>query len=208
MAKMPGDKKRERNRAFAATHGAILDAAVRLIAEKGVEALSMASLARATGLNRTTLYYHFDGREALLDAVHKWSAEQLASAFKPDRPQTERIDYITGFILENPQLMKMWIDDFIAPGDIRDSYPHWDDLVGSMRRTMEAAGQSDVDVEVYCTMLITSAMIAPRVFKSSVCPDADDASVIERFRRERQRGLRRDMLLRDDAPSGGEPGGE
>lgn len=38
-------------------------------------------------------------------------------------PQHERIDYITHFVLENPELIKLWIEDFVSTTDIRNSYP-------------------------------------------------------------------------------------
>jgi len=40
-------------------HQAIIAATVRLISEKGVQALSIAAVARAAGVDRKTLYYHF-----------------------------------------------------------------------------------------------------------------------------------------------------
>ena len=37
------------------------------------EAVSIAALSREMGINRTTVYYHFDSREALLEAVTSWA---------------------------------------------------------------------------------------------------------------------------------------
>src|SRR5512145_252185 len=101
-----------RHRCFELTHLEMIEAAVRLISQKGVDSLSISEVARSTGMNRTTLYYHFSSRDALLDAVKAWSAEQLAKAFERTATQQERIDYITRFVLENPELIKLWIDDF------------------------------------------------------------------------------------------------
>ena len=47
----------------------MIETAVRLISETGPDALSIAALARAMGINRTTVYYHFEHREALIGAV-------------------------------------------------------------------------------------------------------------------------------------------
>jgi hypothetical protein len=52
-----------------------------------------------------------------------------------------------------------------------------------------------VDAEVYSVMLLTAALIGPRVFRNRVNPAASDAVVIERFRREQQRALKRDGLF-------------
>lgn len=186
----PGSKdESRRNRAYAATHQALIEAAVALISEKGVEALSVAALARTVGMDRGTVYYHFANREALLEAVAAWSAEQLGRGFAPAESRESRIDFIARFVLDNPELIKLWIDDFIAPGDIRDRYPRWDDLVAGF-----TGGDVAIDAEVYSAYLLAGAIIGPRIFANSVRPDLDEDTVVERFRVEQQRMLRRDGI--------------
>lgn len=183
-------KRQRRNKAFEDTHAGMIEAAVRLIAEKGVEALSMAALARATGVNRTTVYYHFDSRDALIDEVKAWSAGVLADAFTPGKPPQARMDHIYRFVLENPQLLKLWIDDCLSDGEIRTLYPNWDELVAGIRRHFRGTAFEDsVDAEVFCVNLLLNAFIGPLVFKHSVCPDADIATVVERFKAESTRML-------------------
>jgi AcrR family transcriptional regulator len=177
-----------RNKGFEETHQEMIETAVRLISEKGVEALSVSALAREMGVNRTTVYYHFETREALIAAVKAWSSEQLARAFGPIGSQSERTDYITRFVLQNPELIKLWIEEVLQPGDMRDSYPQWDALVKGTQRSLEAAGGGDA--EVFCVILLTSAFIGPRVFRNRVRPDEPPEKVIERFRQEWQRILK------------------
>jgi AcrR family transcriptional regulator len=185
----------KRNKGFEETHREMIETAVRLISEKGVEALSIAALARAAGVNRTTVYYHFENREALIAAVKTWSSEQLATAVRPVAPQQERIDFITRFVLENPELTKLWFEDFVSPGDIRDRYPPWDALVSGVAESLAAEGD-EADPEVYCVILLTSAFIGPRVFRNSVRPGEDTETIVRRFRTEQQRLLRYGGLLR------------
>lgn len=185
-----------RNKGFEETHREMIETAVRLISEKGVEALSISALARATGVNRTTVYYHFENREALIAAVKAWSSEQLAKAFRPVAPQQERIDYITRFVLQNPELIKLWFEDFISLGDIRERYPHWEALVAGVAESLAEEG-GDADPEVYCVMLLTSAFVGPRVFRNSVRPDQDIETVVRRFRVEQRRLLKHGGLLED-----------
>jgi AcrR family transcriptional regulator len=176
----------------------MIETAVRLISEKGTDALSIAELARAMGINRTTIYYHFENREALLEAVKRWSAEQLTTGLSPSVPQQERMDFITRFVLENPELMKLWIDDFIATGDIRSRYPLWDELVKGMTETFAKRHPDErADAEVYCVILLTSAIIGPRVFKNSVSPTSDIETVVKRFGMEQRRLLRHELLLKE-----------
>lgn len=185
-----------RNKTYEATHDKLIEASVGLISNKGVEALSVAGLARAVGMNRATVYYHFASREALLEAVSAWSAKQLTRGFAGSESQEERIDFVARFVLENPDLIKLWIDQFIAPGDIRESYPKWDEFVAANTRNgPKPSDEIQIDVEVYCTFLLAGAIIGPRVFRNSVRPDLSEQEVVERFRAEQQRMLRRDGQL-------------
>lgn len=190
------DASPRRNKGFDATHRAIIEAAVRIISEKGVEALAMAAIARAVGINRTTLYYHFDDRESLIEAVKLWSSEQLTRGFNPELPQRERIDHIARFVLENGELIKLFIEDFIAPGDIHTRYPQWDALVKGVERDIASQDGEPIDAEVYCVILLTAAFIAPRVYRNSVRPDLGIEEIVERFRKEQMRVLRQDRLLK------------
>ncbi len=187
---------KRRNKVFDDSHQEMIETAVRLISEKGANSLSVAAIARAMGINRTTVYYHFESREALLEAVRHWSSEQLAKGLSLAIPQQERMDFITRFVLENPELIKLWIDDFISVGDIRSRYPSWDALVDGMAATFAARLPDEtVDAEVYCVVLLTSAIIGPRVFRNSVDPASDIETVVKRFRLEQQRLLRHDALI-------------
>jgi AcrR family transcriptional regulator len=186
-------ESRKPNRGYDETHKALIETAVRLISEKGADALSVAALARATEINRTTVYYHFKTREDLLRAVRQWSSGQLATAFSSPASQEERIDQISRFVLENPGLMKLWIEDFVSGNDIRESYPHWDALVEGVRGLIDGSG---ADAEIFCTLLITGAVIGPRVYRNAVNPDASDTEITERFRLEQQRLLRNLNLLK------------
>lgn len=188
---LPDAAKQRRHKCFDDTHREMIETAVRLISEKGVEALSIAALARAMNINRTTVYYHFEAREMLIDAVKAWSAEQLAKAFENGgATRGERIDFITRFVLENPDLIKLWFEDFVSVGDIRTRYPQWDGLVEGIKTTFAEIDPNDpVDAEVYCVLLLTSAIIGPRVFKNSVRPGENIDTVLKRFRGEWQRIL-------------------
>lgn len=185
-----------RNRCYDDTHRDMIETAVRLIADRGVDALSIAAIARAMGINRTTVYYHFDSRDMLINEVKAWSSAQLAEAFRPDRPRQERIEHIYRFVLENPELLRMWMDDFLSEGDIRKLYPYWDDLVEGIRQHFSGIESDDpVDPEVFCVNLLTSAFIGPRVYKNSVCPHLENEEVIARFKAESLRMLRSVSLL-------------
>lgn len=187
-----------RNKGFEETHQDLIETAVRLISERGVGALSIAALARAMGINRTTVYYHFESRDALLGAVKHWSAQQLAKGMDLDVPRPDRIGHISRFVLENPELVRLWIDDFIAGRDIRDSYPRWDELVAGTRQRFAAENPADpADAEVYCTMMLAAAVIGPLVFRNGVAPKSSADAIAQRFIAEHLRTMTRDGLAGD-----------
>lgn len=194
-ARTPRPDSRRRNKGYTETHRQMIETAVRLISEKGADALSVAGLARELAVNRTTVYYHFENRDALLREVRHWSSEQLAKAFSLAAPQQARIDYLTRFVLENPELIKLWVEDLVSADDIRENYPLWDDLVrgitGLADRNPAMAG---IDAEVFCVNLLVSAIIGPRVFLNSVRPGESVDTVVDRYRAEWQRVLRLESL--------------
>lgn len=188
-------RPRRRNKGFDETHNALIECAVRLVSEKGVEALSLSELARETGVNRTTIYYHFANRDDLVAAIRDWSAKKIAEAFAPKATVPERARYVTGLVLENPEALGLWTEEFLSPGDIRTRYPDWDELVAGLGRQLHACPDTaDVDPEVYAVMMLTVALVAPRVYRNSVCPDLDIATAIERFSAEQLRVLARDGI--------------
>jgi AcrR family transcriptional regulator len=56
--------------------GDIVRAAYRLIAERGLEGLRFADVARAAGINNGTLLYYFAGKNALIESVGKFLVDQ------------------------------------------------------------------------------------------------------------------------------------
>lgn len=200
-----GDNQK-RNRNFDETHRLLIEKAVELISRSGVEALSVSALARASGMNRSTLYYHFDSREALIDAVRTWSSDQLDRAFQADTDRTARSEDITRFVLQHPEVFKLWIDDFIAPGDIRDRYPNWDRLVAGFDAAFHHAWPGEeVDAEVFSVVLLAGALIGPRIFRNSVRPGDSDESIVKRFTREMHRLLQHEGLHATWAGDGAPP---
>lgn len=169
---------------------ALIETAVRLVSEKGMEALSLSEVAREAGVNRTTIYYHFESREALVEAVREWSARQLAAAFAPSSSREDRTRYIARFVIENPEVIDLWATDFLAPGKIGDRYPEWDGLVAGMAEQLKSQPETaDIDAEAYCTLMLTWAMLGPRVYHNSVRPDLSKEDAIERMTRTQVRIL-------------------
>lgn len=71
----------------------IADAALRVIATRGIAALSTATLAAEVGLTTGALFRHFPSREAILDEVGRRVEELLRATLPPpELPPAERLE--------------------------------------------------------------------------------------------------------------------
>jgi AcrR family transcriptional regulator len=80
---------------------ALLEVATTMIAEEGVENLTMRGLSQRIGVSRTALYRHFDDKSALLAAIAEEGFKQMTQGIRPGNADSEREIL---FIFE-----KMWI---------------------------------------------------------------------------------------------------
>ena len=176
------------------THGVLIEGALALMVELGADNISLSKLARRTGVNRATIYYHFRNHETLIAAVHGWCSDELAKGVDRIAAEGAEMEYVSGFVLDNPRMVQLWIDDFVSEGDIRERYPQWDSLVARTAQAFAQAGE-ECDAEVYCTLMLTGAFIAPHVFKNSVRPNESRASTVERFTAEQHC-----MMQRNNGP--------
>lgn len=75
------------------TRDRILDAALSLFAEKGYEATSMREIAEQLGITKAALYYHFDGKDAIVLALLADIETQVADlvAWAREQPVDEHL---------------------------------------------------------------------------------------------------------------------
>jgi len=113
---LPGVRRASPPLEVSETEARILEAARDLLAEGGLEALSMRAVASRVGLSATALYHYFDNKEALVDCVvqhgfHR-SEEYLRRAVEPlPRGSMERVaalgEAYIRFAFENRQYFKI-----------------------------------------------------------------------------------------------------
>lgn len=68
--------------AAAGTRDRLLDAALRVVADRGLARLSLDAVARAAGLSRQTVYRHFGNRDGLVTAVILREEEAFLTAIR------------------------------------------------------------------------------------------------------------------------------
>jgi AcrR family transcriptional regulator len=145
------------------TRKAILDAAVRLFAEKGVEQTSMEELARAAGIGKATIYGYFSTKNEIFLA---YCEEEVAYAFSilekkqdEDAPLSEQlvglmIGQLT-YVTNNREFGRIFAREMMFPGEqsamaSRDLDLHY------MTRLTEVLGrgQSRSELPVDCDLLL------------------------------------------------------
>lgn len=86
-----------------ATRDAIVTAAMALIAERGVEAATLADVAERAGLSKGALTHHFDGKESLVDAALERAAAHvercLTAAWDPTTAPFPRLQKALGALV-------------------------------------------------------------------------------------------------------------
>ena len=96
------------------TRERILDVAERLFAQKGLAGTAVRDIAREAGLTAPSLYNHFDGKQALYDAVLARGVQPLIDLLgglgrgEPDEARTgELLDAIMDHLAHHPDLARL-----------------------------------------------------------------------------------------------------
>jgi TetR/AcrR family transcriptional regulator, transcriptional repressor for nem operon len=97
MAKVPTTEKGR------ATRRRILQAASRLVAARGVAAVSLEDVEHEAGVGRSQLYHYFDGRDDLLRAVVDTTTDAVLGA------QDGLLDHLDSF-----EAIDRWFDGLVA----------------------------------------------------------------------------------------------
>jgi AcrR family transcriptional regulator len=96
------------------TPDAICEAAYRIYVTRGLPDLSMRNVAKKIGVTATALYRHFDGKEALVDAIADRGFEMFArdlsrppASRRPRQRVFEILDRYRSFAFQQPHLFRL-----------------------------------------------------------------------------------------------------
>jgi TetR/AcrR family transcriptional regulator len=95
MNRIPGRRRARR----AETRGAILAAAARIFAEAGLAGARTDAIAAAAGVNKALLYYYFESKERLYEAVvedhfSEFNRQALELLMSPGSPRAILLEYV------------------------------------------------------------------------------------------------------------------
>lgn len=118
---------------------AILEAAARTIARRGVRGLRVEDVAAEAGVSAPLLYYHFESRSGLVKAALEAASEQAPSTALRDGLPADR----TGFAAVEEALLAELVDDpairdnAVVWGEVSASAVFEPELRGDVRRVTE-----------------------------------------------------------------------
>lgn len=108
------------------TRETILDVALNLVSEKGVDALSMSTVAIEAGVSRTAVYKHFKDKDDLFKQLKEW-VRHKHSALVVEGEYESLLDSVlatTKLTIKNPELTRLISMDLLYGGesvDMKDS---------------------------------------------------------------------------------------
>jgi AcrR family transcriptional regulator len=189
----PARKPRRRNPA--ATREVILEAARKILASDGPEALSILSVTHAAGVNRGTIYLHFENREAVIAAaVESVSQALLQSVYGEQADLSENdvanIDHaalaerLAAFAMDNPDLCRVWLFQVLAsPDPYKD--PFWRQYVSLLKVFAQTPlAQEGIDAEVLSVIVLAGTFLWPVWARAGSLNEAERKAATERFGRE------------------------
>lgn len=170
-----------------ASRATLLAAARELVAEDGLDALTVVGVARRAGLNRSTAYQHFRTREDLVDAVGAQFAQELRGMFTEPRELGEQIDFFAHHFRENPDIARIWMFHLLRDDDVV-AKPGWDEYVSALQRLADSPRSQDgIDAEMLCVIGMTSALVWSLMVRQRTSDEAQARAETGRFARELKR---------------------
>ena len=198
---MPGPTPppRQRRSDFQRTRQRIVEAARRLIAERGPESLTVSAVAHAAEINRTTAYQHFRTRDELVRGVTEELIAEVGAYLAGQRPIVEHIDAVAGYFLEHPELARLAIHWLLSESPIPREGMHL--FLQETRGLVESGGaRSDSDPEMLGHLMMGVAVLWP-LFARVEFENADARrAATARLARELKRVLLYGLLVPEEWP--------
>ena len=191
--------RRGRRSDFQHTRRRIVDAARRLMAERGPESLTVSAVAHAAEINRTTAYQHFRTRDELVRAVTEELIGEVGAYLAQQRPIVEHIDDIAAYFLEHPELARLGLHWLLSetpiPREGMQLFHH------ETRSLVEGGGaRDDADPEMLGHLMMGIAVLWPLYVRGEFEDAAARRAMTARLARELKRLLLYGLLRPEQWP--------
>lgn len=163
-------KRRQRNPE--ATREVILEAARKILADEGIEGLSVSAVAHYAGVNRGTAYMHFESREKLVAQTISSVSEILLDSVYGDQAYLPELDVskidwglltdkLAHFAAFNPDLCRVWLLQVLASPD-PSSDPFWRQYLKGLQTFSETdLAKPGIDAEVLAVIVLAGTFLWP-----------------------------------------------
>jgi AcrR family transcriptional regulator len=171
----------------AEAHEKVLDAALSVIAERGVDAASMDAIAQLSGVSKATVYKHWAGKEALfLEAIAKLQGE--LPEFNTGQPREDLTDLLRHLAQSRKTEMweKIWPrligyaaghPEFAQALQIRSTGPRRAQLARLLKQASSKGGlRGNIDVD-FAMDLLFGPILHCRLRGAPVAADAPERIV-------------------------------
>jgi AcrR family transcriptional regulator len=173
------------------TREAILTACLRLFAQRGFTSTSIDMIAGAAGITKGAIYWHFDSKDALFDAIlelirSRWQ-EAVVRSVPPDGQAAQRLDRLfagyTRLFTEDPEIclflqrVLLENDDTYSPRVAR-VYKQTARLIAGILDEGKRAGEFDPRVDSVQLAHLILASIAGATQQHLVNPSLTVASLL------------------------------
>jgi AcrR family transcriptional regulator len=170
-----------------ASRATLLAAARELVAEDGLDALTVVGVAERARLNRSTAYQHFRSRDDLVDAVGAQFARGLRAMFSEPRELGAQIDFFSHHFRENPDIARIWMFHLLRD-EASAANPGWDQYVSALERLADSPRSQDgIDPEMLCVIGMTSALVWSLMVRQRTSSEKQARAETARFARELKR---------------------
>lgn len=179
-AKRPLRSDAQQNRAT------LLEAARDLVSESGPEALTVSAVARRAGLNRSTAYQHFRGRQELVEAVGNGFARDLHRMFSEPREFGAQVDFFVDTFQEQPDIARIWLFRLLSGENVGGR--GWKGYVAAFERLAKSPRSQDgIDAEMLGVISMTSTLVWSLMARQRSQNEDEAQALAERFARELKR---------------------
>jgi AcrR family transcriptional regulator len=169
-------------------HEDVLAAALKLIADRGIEGVSVDAIAKESGVSKATIYKHWTNKEALcLEAINKLRHELPANDEDGD-PRAEIVRLLCQLTeAQRPKLLARIMPKILGHASNHPKFAKaWGDRVEQPRRARlrqlveravaEGALRRDTDVE-FAVHLLLGPVLYHRLMRTTMPPDMPERIV-------------------------------
>lgn len=169
MAAIPTEKPDGRVARRQGTREAIMDAATELFAARGVTSTSIDDIAERAGIAKGSIYYNFESKAGLVEAIMARNSELLAEALEratAARSGSDLRDEVVRVLLrlvrEHASAARVMVTElFRTERSWRESIEHWRRLALSpLIEDLRSDGAEPAVAEVQAAAIVGAALVA------------------------------------------------